>query len=57
LFFDRRLGMPMRVGSRGTARPEMAAHFSGEPEALSGEFFPFPLIFLLGIFCAMGKTG
>jgi hypothetical protein len=25
LFFDRRLGMPMRVRSRGTARPETAA--------------------------------
>jgi hypothetical protein len=34
-----------------------AAHFSGEPEALSGEFFPFPLNFLLGIFGAVGKTG
>jgi hypothetical protein len=37
------------------ARPETAAHFSGEPEALSGEFFLFffsPLFFLdSGIWC------
>jgi hypothetical protein len=30
MFFDRCLGMPMRVRSRGTARPETAALFAGD---------------------------
>jgi hypothetical protein len=34
MFFDRRLGLPMHVGSRGTVRPEMAALFAGDFEVI-----------------------
>jgi hypothetical protein len=43
MFFDRRLGMPMRIGSRGTARPRWRRFFAGEHEALPGEYFSLPL--------------
>jgi hypothetical protein len=32
--FDRRLGMPMRIGSRGTARPETTVLFAGDFEVI-----------------------
>jgi hypothetical protein len=42
LFFDRRLGMPMRVGSRGTARPRWRRSLPAMPVSLS--IFSFDLL-------------
>jgi hypothetical protein len=42
---------------RNGAAMVAAVYFFGEPEALSGEFFPFPLNFLLGIFLCCGELG
>jgi hypothetical protein len=54
VFFVQCLGLPMRTGSRGTARHK-AAHFAGDLEVRTGEFpFHFCSLFLirnhLGVF-------